>query len=147
MPKTKKKAQGPMSPADYFPDLDEWPEDWMVIEEDLAIGRGLLALFIPFIQHQIDRGMAKKTIQVHGQNLAILGSEIIERLNQNDEENRKLSPRELILHYVDEEGGPLVSHWDINDFTDYRYHLAYDSTCRNFLKFIMGVRWPPKQAA
>ena len=147
MTKARKKRQGSMTPADYFPRLDKWPENWMGVEEDLAIGRGLLALFIPFIQHQIDRGMAKKTIRAHGQHLAILGSEIIERLNQNDEENRKLSPRELILHYVDDEGGPLVSHWDINDFTGYRYHQAYDSTCRNFLKFIKGTRWPPKQVA
>jgi hypothetical protein len=110
----------------------------MGVEEDLAIGCGLLALFIPFIQHQIDRGMARKTIKTHGQNLGILGREIIRRLNQNDEENRKLSPRELILHYVDDEGGPRVSHWDVNEITGYRYHLAYDSTCRNFLQFIRG---------
>ena len=138
MPKVRKKKQGPLSPANYFRDLNEWPQDWMIVKEDLAIGWGLLALFVPFIQHQIDRGMAKKTIQVQGKNLAILGSEIIERLNQNDEENRKLSPRELILHYVDEEGGPLVSHFDVNDITGFRYHQAYDSTCRNFLKFIVG---------
>jgi hypothetical protein len=137
-PKAKKKRQGPMTPADYFPDLNEWPENWMGVEEDLDIGCRLLALFIPFIQHQIDRGMAGKTIKTHGQNLGILGSEIIKRLNQNDEENRKLSPRELILHYVDDKGGPLVSHWDVNDITGYRYHLAYDSTCRNFLQFITG---------
>jgi hypothetical protein len=137
-PKAKKKRQGPMTPADYFPDLNEWPEDWMGVEEDLDIGCRLLALFIPFIQHQIDRGMAVKTIKTHGQNLGILGSEIIKRLNQNDEENRKLSPRELILDYVDDKGGPLVSHWDVHDITGYRYHLAYDSTCRNFLQFITG---------
>jgi len=136
MQKARKKRQGPMTPADYFPDLEKWPEFWMGVNEDLAIGRALLALFIPFIQHQIDRGMAKKTIQVHGQNLAMLGSEIIERLNQNDEESRQLSPRQLILHYVDEEGGPLIAQWDINELTGYRRHQAYDSTCRNFLKFV-----------
>jgi hypothetical protein len=84
--------------------MDEWPNDWMGIKEDLEIGRGLLALFIPFIQHLIDEGLAKITIKKHGCHLGILGSEIIQRLNSL-EENRKLSPRELILHYVDEEGG------------------------------------------
>ena len=23
-----------MTPADYFPDLNEWPENWMGVEED-----------------------------------------------------------------------------------------------------------------
>jgi hypothetical protein len=135
-----KKTQGPMSPADYFPDMAEWPEDWMGVQDDIAIGRGLLALFIPFIQHQIDKGLSKKMIKTDGSNLNILGREIIERLNENDEENRKLLPRELILHYVDEEGGPLLSFWDPNDITEFKYHRAYDSTCRKFLKFMTGKK-------
>jgi hypothetical protein len=116
--------------------MDEWPNDWMGIKEDLEIGRGLLALFIPFIQHLIDEGLAKKTIKKHGCHLGILGSEIIQRLNSLDEENRKLSPRELILHYVDEEGGPMLSFWDPNDKTELAHHMAYDATCRKLLKFM-----------
>jgi len=50
-PKTKKKAKSVTRPSDYFPDIDEWPNNWMGTEEDLEIGRGLLALFTPFIQH------------------------------------------------------------------------------------------------
>ena len=98
MPKTKKKAKSATRPSDYFPDIDQWPNDWMGTKEDLQIGRGLLALFIPFVQHLIDEGLAKKTIKNHGSHLGILGSEIIRRLNGLDEENRTLSPRELILH-------------------------------------------------
>jgi hypothetical protein len=80
--------------------------------------------------------MPKKTIDSHGSNLNILGREIIERLNEADEDKRKLSPRELILHYVDEEGGPLLSFWNPNDITEYRYLMAYDATCCKFLKFM-----------
>src|ERR1700737_5404471 len=104
MPKTIKKAKSATRPSDYFPDIDEWPNGWMGTKEDLEIGRGLLALFTPFIQHLIDEGLAKKTIKNHGRHLCMLGREIVERLNDVDEENRKLSPRELILHYVDQEG-------------------------------------------
>jgi hypothetical protein len=110
----------------------------MGIEQDLEIGRGLLALFTPFIQHLIDEGLAKKTITSHGCHLGMLGREIIERLNEVDEENRKLSPRELILHYVDQEGGPLLSFWDPNDKTELAHHMAYDATCRKLLKFVIG---------
>ena len=61
MPKTRKKAKSATRPSDYFPDIDEWPNNWMGTKEDLEIGRGLLALFTPFIQHLIDEGLAKKT--------------------------------------------------------------------------------------
>jgi hypothetical protein len=136
MPKAKKNTNDSNYPSDYFSDIDEWPKNWMGIEEDLAIGRGLLALFIPFIQHLIDQGMAKKTIKNHGYHLSMLGGEIIERLNQDDEDNRKLPPRELILQYVDDEGGPLLSFFDPNVKAELAQHMAYDATCRKLLKFV-----------
>ena len=58
----------------------------------------------------------------------MLGGEIIKRLNQADEDNRKLSPRELILHYVDEEGGPLLSFLDPNVKAELAQHMAVSYT-------------------
>src|SRR5271170_6639836 len=51
MPKAKGNTNVAGHPSDYFPDIDEWPDDWMGIEEDVEIGRGLLALFIPYIRN------------------------------------------------------------------------------------------------
>ena len=136
MPRAKKNTNDTKQPSDYFSDIDEWPSNWMGVEEDLKIGRGLLALFVPFIQHLIDQGPARKTIKNHGDHLSMLGGEIIERLNEADEENRKLSPRELILHYVEEEGGPLLSYFDPNIKAELAQHMAYDATCRKLLKFV-----------
>jgi hypothetical protein len=136
VPQTKKSTNDVKHPSDYFSNIDEWPEDWMGVEEDLEIGRGLLGLFIPFIQHVIDEGLAEKTIKNHGYHLNMLGGEIIERLNQDDEHNRTLSPRELIIHYVDEEGGPLLSFLDPNTKAELSRHMAYDATCRKLLKFV-----------
>jgi hypothetical protein len=134
MPKAKRNTNDVEHPSDYFSDIDEWPNDWMAVEEDLQIGRGLLALFIPYVKHLIDEGLAKKDDQKH--HLKMLGGEIIKRLNQADEDNRKLSPRELILHYVDEEGGPLLSFLDPNVKAELAQHMAYDATCRKLLKFV-----------
>jgi hypothetical protein len=136
VPPTKKHIDDAKDPSDYLSNIDEWPEDWMGVEEDLAIGRGLLGLFIPFIQHLIDEGLAAKTIKIHGYHLNMLGGEIIERLNQDDEDNRKLSPRELVIHYVDEEGGPLLSFLDPNIKAELARHMAYDATCRKLLTFL-----------
>jgi hypothetical protein len=135
-PKTNRKAQRATRPSDYFPDIDEWPNNWMGTQEDLEIGRGLLALFTPFIQHLIDEGLAKKTIKNHGNHLGLLGGEIIRNLDGLGERHRTLSSRELILHYVEDEGGPLLSFLDLNDKTDLSRHMAYDATCRKFLKFM-----------
>jgi hypothetical protein len=115
---------------------EEWPKNWMRTEEDLKIGRGLLALFTSFIQHLIDEGLAKRTIKNHGNHLGALGGQIIRNLDGIGEKNRTLSPRELILHYIEDEGGPLLSFCNLNDKTDLAYHMAYDATCRKFLKFM-----------
>jgi len=34
MPKAKGNTNDAGHPSDYFPDIDEWPDDWMGIEED-----------------------------------------------------------------------------------------------------------------
>src|SRR5450631_2726453 len=73
MSKTKTRTK----PSDYFPDIDEWPNEWMGVDEDLEIGRGLMRFFTPFLQLLIDEGYAKKTIDTHGSNLNILGGDII----------------------------------------------------------------------
>jgi len=41
----------------------------------VEIGRGLLALFIPYIQHLIDEGLARKTVKSHGYHLKMLGGD------------------------------------------------------------------------
>jgi hypothetical protein len=140
MAKTKNKTSAGRYPSDYFLDINEWPRNWMMIEKDLKTGRGLLAQFTPYIRHLIDRGLTRKTIQRHGYHLILLGSEIIERLNQHDPENRKMSPGDLIFHYVDDEGGPLLSYWSPDIKSELAQHMAYDATCRKLLKFMTRKR-------
>jgi hypothetical protein len=140
MPKITQKKQHALGPSDYCRDIAEWPKEWTVINADMDIGRGLLALFTPFVQHLIDDGLAKKTIQNHANHLFLLGREIIERLNDNDDDKRKLSPGDLILHYVDDEGGPLLSFWSPDIKSELAQHMAYDSTCRKLLKFLERSR-------
>ena len=136
MPQTRKNTNAAKRPSSYFPDIGEWPDNWMGVEEDLETGRGLLGLFITFVQHLMDAGLAARTIKSHGYHLNMLGGEIIERLNQGDEPDRKLSPRDLIIHHVDEEGGPLLSYLDPDVKAELARHMAYDATCRKLLKFV-----------
>lgn len=131
----KKTAKKYEKPVDYFKNFYEWPKDWMGAEEDLIIGIALLTQFTPFIESLIKQGLAVKTIKHHMGNLAVLGSEIIRRLNDGDEKNRNLPPRRLLLEYIDDQHGPLVDHWDPNDSIEETHLKAFDSTCRKLFKF------------
>ena len=135
MSKKKVSPKKYRKPVDYFSNFHEWPKDWVGVDEDLAIGNSLLTLFTPFIESLIENGLAVKTIKNHMGNLGVLGSEIIRRLNDSDEENRKLRPRKLLLEYIDDQHGPLVHHWDPNDSIEEGYLKAFDATCRKLFKF------------
>lgn len=134
---TAKKYQ---KPVDYFRDFHEWPKDWMGIDEDLIVGNTLMMLFTPFIESLIKETLAVKTIKNHMGNLALLGSEIIRRLNDGDEKNRKLLPRKLVLEYIDDLHGPLVHHWDPNDCTHEAHLKSFDATCRRLYKFLLASK-------
>lgn len=124
--------------ADYYGTFIEWPKQWMVIDEDLMIGQQLLTLFEPFIDALVKEGRSAKTLQNHVTHLKILGAEIIRRLNSGDEGNRTLSPKPLLLEYIEEEYGPLVYHWDPNDRIEEAYQKSFDATCRRLYKFILA---------
>lgn len=129
-------AKNHQKPIHYFKDFHEWPNNWMVIDEDLKIGQNLLVLFEPFIDTLIKKGLSIKIIKNHMANLTMLGEEIIRRLNDGDEKNRRLAPRKLLLEYIEEEYGPLVHHWDPNDRTEQTYQKSLDATCRRLYRFV-----------
>jgi len=136
MSKKKNAAKKFESPTDYHHDFLEWPRDWMESEKDLKIGKDMLNSFTPFIKSLIDDGLAAKTIKNHMANLCLLGSEIIRRLNDGDAAYRKLPTNRIVLEYIDDQHGPLLSFWDPNDSTELAYLKAFDATCRKLYKFI-----------
>ncbi len=136
MSKKTKSLRLQSQATDYFSDLKKWPNEWMVIEKDLKIGIEMLELFTAFIESLVGDGLVKKTIKNHIQNLNLLGSEIIRRLNDDDSHFRKLPTYAILLKYIDGGEGPLLSFWDPNDPTELAYLKAFDSTCRKLNKFI-----------
>ncbi len=123
-------------PLLYSKDFYEWPEAWMGFDEDLITGASILKGFTLFIKNLVDEGISKRTIKNHMENLWVLGSEIIRGVHF-DEGQRKLTPKELLLEYVSEAGGPYVHQWDPNDKTEKTKIISYDATCRKLYNFIM----------
>ena len=65
----------------WAPDLDEWPESWMGVKEDLEYGMKLLPYFTEFLQDLYDKGLSKKTFGQYRDCLWLLGSSIISRVS------------------------------------------------------------------
>lgn len=115
----------------YYKDIDEWPNRWEIGEADIMIGQAINEYFKLFLLEKIVQGRTKKTIRTTGNYLWAWGGELIRQIN-NDETERKLSARNLILKYVDEDGGPYWRH-AINELD----HARYDSVCKQLFKFII----------
>jgi hypothetical protein len=114
----------------YVPDLDEWPDSWMIDQPDRAVGKAIVSVLTPFIEHLINQGLTKRTIKRHVDNLWSLGGEIISDINWN-ESLRKQSAKVLVINAIDEEGGPLLRNpLDPDD------QKPFDSTCRKLYKFL-----------
>jgi hypothetical protein len=123
------------TPLVYFKDYYTWSASWMGEERDRAVGDAILQEYIPFIESLVQRRLAKSTIKKYMLNLCVLGSAIIERIQ--DEPRRKNWPaKKLLLEYLHDEGGPLAHCWDPNDDIDFKNILAYDSCCRKLYKFL-----------
>jgi hypothetical protein len=133
-PPSIKAISGPSSSSldvlAYVPDLDEWPDSWMIDQPDRAVGRAIVGVLTPFIEHLINQGLTKRTIKRHVDNLWALGGEIISDINWN-ESLRKQSAKVLVINAIDEEGGPLLRNpLDPDD------QKPFDSTCRKLYKFL-----------
>ncbi len=114
----------------YCKDIDEWPNGWEIDEADTIIGQAINEYFKLFLLEKIEQGRAKKTIRMTGGYLWALGGELIRQIN-DDESERKLSAKDLILKYVDDDGGPYWRHAS-NELD----HARYDSVCKQLFKFI-----------
>src|SRR6516164_9895055 len=58
--------------AAYCPDLDQWPTSWMYEERDLSPGRQIVKCFKPFLHHLLSRGLSRKSLRQHRDNLWLI---------------------------------------------------------------------------
>ena len=94
------------------------------------MGKAIVTVLTPFIEHLINQGLSKRTIKRHIDNLWALGGEIITEINW-DESLRKHSAKDLVMNVIDEQGGPMLrSPLDSED------QKPFDSTCRKLYKFL-----------
>lgn len=126
-----------ITPNHYCKSFNQWPDNWMGLDEDIEIGERILAGITPFILHLHKIGLSKKVIVKHMDNLWILGAQIIREMNYyGNKKYRMLNPEKLLLEFIGTEGGPLPSFIAINDTVIIK---SYDSTCKKLYKFILTI--------
>jgi hypothetical protein len=113
----------------YCRDLDNWPQSWMGLKEDLLPGEALVVCMRPFIEHLASSALSPKTIRRHVANLWSLGGEIIRDLHY-DSSLRKKSAAQLLRKVIHEDGGPLVHNGSEED------QRSFDTTCRKLHRFL-----------
>jgi len=132
-PATRIPAETSSSSSDvsaYVPDLDEWPDSWMIDQLDRTMGKTIVTALTPFIEHLINQDLTKRTFKRHVDSLWALGGEIITNINWN-ESLRKQSAMVLVINAIDEEGGPLLRNPLHPDD-----QKTFDCTCRKLYKFL-----------
>ncbi len=130
----KQKPSEPQAPekllCQYCKTIPEWPKSWAIANQDTAIGHAIVKELVAFLVDRIQKGRAESTIKMYAGYLWALGGELIRQINYSDVE-RKLSAKQLILKYVNAEGGPYWRH--ARDELD---HEKYDSVCKGLYKFM-----------
>ena len=69
----------------WAPDVHNWPESWMGVDEDLEYGRRMMPYFEGFLQSLYEEGIARKTFVLYRDNLWLLGGTIIKSVSIFDE--------------------------------------------------------------
>ena len=112
-------------------DMARWPKAWAGFDSDIPIGEEIVRTMCPFLLAMVEDQLAYTTINRHMGNLWLLGGEIISRL-QIDPELKALAGKELILRFVDEEGGPYSKHLATEE-----EQKTFDGTCRKLYRFLI----------
>ena len=110
--------------------MNDWPNRWAGDDSDLPIGGKIVQTMHSFLLAMMEDGLAPTTINRHLDNLWFFGGEIICRVH-DERKLKQASGDELILRFVDEEGGPLSKHLSTEE-----EQKPFDGTCRKFYRFL-----------
>jgi hypothetical protein len=114
-------------------DIDNWPDTWQGLNEDIAYGKEIVKLFKPFIISLKESSLTPKSINRQINNLWVLGGWLISQINYYPEE-RKIEPLYLLSRYLDSCNGPLI-----RDLTG-SGQRSFDAACRKFYAWLVSNR-------
>jgi hypothetical protein len=132
--KQREELSGIVSEADlvvWCPDLPQWPTIWHYEERDVIAGEEIVAVFTPFLFHLLRQGLTRKTLNLHRDNLWLLGGELIRDLHETPK-LRKRPAMEWVAAAVDGGEGPLL-----HGYSSEQEQRSFDSTCKKLYRFLI----------
>lgn len=111
---------------------DQWPESWAGHSGDRPLGERIVCALRPFLAALVSSSFAETTLRRHFANAWMLGGQIV-RAASDDSAVFRLDGRELLLEFVDDEGGPLL--WPRCSEAEQR---SFDGTCRKLFGYLAG---------
>ena len=111
-------------------DMERWPKSWAGFDSDVPIGKEMVEVMRRFLMAMVEDQLAHTTINRHMNALWLLGGEIIYRVNM-DPELKNMNGKQLILEFVNEEGGPLSRH-----LATEAEQRTFDATCKKLYRLM-----------
>jgi len=109
---------------------DRWPQSWAGHAEEQPLGEKIVGALRPFLVALASSSLAETTLRRHFANAWMLGGEIV-RAASHDSTVFRLEGRELLLRFVDDEGGPVLG-----PRCSEAEQRSFDGTCRKLLDYL-----------
>ena len=110
----------------------DWGKAWLNSKEEVWLTDKILSVFESYLSSLIDRGVSKSTFNRHKAACHALGGYIAGEVfgYENDTFSKEQTGIDILLHYIDESGGPLV--YRDNEV----WQKELDAMCRKLCKYI-----------
>lgn len=125
---------------EWAPDIGEWPDSWMGVDEDLEYGKKLLPYMEEFLADLLAQGVARNTFVRYRNDAWLLGATIVKDVSMYEEYDS--DPLNKLVESVQGDG-VLPDHFDQMSESDLN---LFERMCRRFEKFMIkrhgAVRTP-----
>ncbi|MBW1939159.1 MAG: hypothetical protein JRI67_10435 [Deltaproteobacteria bacterium] len=114
---------------------DAWIEDWLVgvkPKEEAELGKSLILVFSQFWNAKGLDDNSKNTKYRYSCALHSLGGYLIEQIYDYEmvKYNNEMTTEELLLGYIDADGGPLIHH------NENAWQREVDAVCKKLYKYL-----------
>lgn len=107
-------------------------QDWSICTEDEILLEKIIPVFEAYLKNILDKGVSKSTFNRHKSACHALGGYIVGKIYGygDDAFSGNESGEEILLHYIDENGGPLIHH------DNETWQREVDAMCKKLFCFL-----------
>ncbi len=113
-------------------ETQNWDKDWSIYKEDLNLSNKIIPIFESYLISLLEKGASKTTFNRYKNACHALGGYIVGEVYGYGIETfyGNESGEEIILRFIDENGGPLVHH------DNEAWQNEIDATCKKLHSYL-----------